>query len=175
MMAIAALILAAGGWLGGSAGDAGAASIPPLRGTTFSGETVALPDALRGRVGVLIVGFSEASRKEAADWGHKLADDPQRPAEIAYYEMPVLESVPKLLRGWVLKKIKESVSAKGQAHFLPVLDHEADWKRAAGYGKADDAYLLVVDGNGVVRWKTEGALSDSAYAEVKRQAAQLKP
>ncbi len=155
-----------------TAGD-GPVAIPEVRGTTFAGETVALPEALKGRVGVLIVGFSEASRKEAADWGHKLADDPQRPAELAYYEMPVLESVPRLLRGWVLKKIKESVSQNGQKHFLPILGHEAEWKKAVQYNKADDAYLLVVDGNGVVRWRGEGALSDAAYAEVKRQVAEV--
>ena len=148
----------------------GPVRIPEIRGTTFSGEAVALPEALKGRVGVLVVGFSEASRKEAADWGHKLADDPGRPAEMAYYEMPVLASVPRLLRGWVLKKIKESVSEKGQAHFLPIVDHESEWRQVAGYSKADDAYLLVVDGNGVVRWRGEGALSDAAYAELKRQA-----
>ena len=169
-MVIAALALAVGVWLGGvGAGDA-PVSIPALRGTTFAGETVVLPDALRGRSGVLIVGFSQASREQVAAWGHRLQDDPQRPAGLEFYEMPVVASVPKLLRGWVLKKIKESVSAKGQAHFLPVMDHEAEWKRAAGFSKPDDAYLLVVDGNGVVRWRAEGALTEVGYGELKRQA-----
>jgi hypothetical protein len=174
-MGIAALLLAMGGLFSGVASSAAAVSIPEVHGTTFAGETVALPDALRGKVGVLIVGFSQASRTEASDWGHKFADDPQRPAGLAYYEMPVLESVPRLLRGFVLKRIKESVSQRGQAHFLPVLEHEAEWKQVAGYSKPDDAYLLVVDGTGVVRWRTEGPLTDAAYAEVKRQAALVKP
>ena len=172
-MTVAALILVVSGWFSGA--TPGPVSIPAVRGTTFAGENVALPDALKGKVGVLILGFSQASRTEASDWGHRLADDPQRPAGLAYFELPVLESVPRLLRGLVLKKIKESVSQKGQAHFLPVLDHEAEWKRAAGFSKAEDAYLLVVDGNGVVRWSTEGPLTDAAYAEVKRQAAQVTP
>jgi hypothetical protein len=170
-MAIAGLILALGVVFPGAAGGPGMVSIPTVHGSTFAGESVALPEALRGKVGLLIVGFSQTSRTEASDWGHRLADDPQRPAGLAYYELPVLESVPRLLRGLVLKKIKESVSQNGQAHFLPVLDHEAEWKQAAGFSKADDAYVLVVDGNGAVRWRMEGPPTDAAYAEVKRQAA----
>ena len=77
--------------------------------------------------------------------------------------------------GWVTKKIRETVSARGQAHFLPVLDHEADWKRVAGFNAADDAYVLVVDGNGTVRWRTQGRLSDRTYAEMKRQVAKVSP
>ena len=75
--------------------------------------------------------------------------------------------MPRLLRGWVLKKIKESVSEKGQAHFLPIVDHESEWRQVAGYSKADDAYVLVVDGNGVVRWRGEGALSDAGVCGVE--------
>ena len=169
-MVIAVLALALGGVFGGPASGDAPVSIPELRGTTFAGEEVVLPDALKGRGGVLIVGFSQASREQVAAWGRRLQDDPQRPESLAFYEMPVVASVPKVLRGWVLKKIKDSVSAKGQAHFLPVMDHEAEWKRAAGFGKPGDAYLLVVDGAGRVRWRTQGALSENAYAEAKRQA-----
>ena len=151
------------------------ATIPPIRGTTFAGEIVTLPDALRGRAGVLIVGFSKASRQQASAWGHRLADDPQRPPQLAYYEMPVLESVPKLLRGLVLKQIKEDVSANGQKHFLPIMDHEANWKSAAGFAQPDDAYLLLVDASGAVRWRTQGSPTEQTYSELKRRAAQILP
>ena len=174
-MKIAALIAGIGWSFIAVTDTSGQATIPPVHGTTFGGQEISLPDALRGGVGILIVGFSQASRSEASDWGHRLADDPGRPAGLEYYEMPVLESVPRLLRGWVMKKIKESVSVRGQAHFLPVLDHEAEWKRVAGFGAADDAYVLLVDGRGKVRWKTQGGWSEQAYAEMKRQASQVTP
>ncbi len=173
-MRIAALI-AISGCLAGAGRSEAQVTIPAMHGTTFAGQPVALPDALQHGVGVLIVGFSQGSRAEVAEWGHRVADDADLPAGLKFYEMPVLESVPRLLRGWVTKKIKESVSARGQAHFLPVLEHEAEWKRAAGYSAADDAYVLVVDGNGVVRWRSQGGLNEQAYGEMKRQAAMAKP
>ena len=89
-MTMVAMILMSG-WLAGGAQGGAPVAIPAMRGTTFTGEAVALPDALYGKVGVLIVGFSQGSRREVADWGHKLADDAERPVETgSYYEMPVL-------------------------------------------------------------------------------------
>ena len=158
------LALAVGVAEGQSAGQ----RIPALHGVVLTGETVDLPDALKGKVGVLVVGFSQSSREQVTAWGKRLAGDYRDSNSILYYEMPVLASVPKLIRGWVLGKIKGSVPPRAQSRFLPVLDHEGEWKSVAGFGPADDAYILVVDGNGAVRWKTEGGASDASYAEVKR-------
>ncbi len=153
----------------------GGMRIPPVDGHTLSGNAVELPAGLQGKVGVLIVGFSQGSRGEAQAWGQRLAADYGNSQTVVYYEMPVLESVPRLLRGYVLKKIGESVSERGKAHFLPVLDHEKEWKALAGYHAADDAYLLVVDATGTVRWKTEGALTESSYAQLKQQLESARP
>ena len=142
--------------------------VPALRGTTFAGQPVVLPEAFKGQGGVLVIGFTQAAKTEASDWGHRLE---QGDGPAVWYEMPVVAEVPKLLRGWVLKKIKESVSEKGQAHFLPVTDHEAEWKSAVGYGAADDAYVVVVDGNGVVRGRVQGAVTEAGFTKVKELIA----
>ena len=143
--------------------------IPAVHGTALSGERVELPAAFEGKVGVLVVGFSQASRGQVTAWGKRLAGDYRESTRVVYYEMPVLESVPRLLRSWVLKKIRDQVPEREQARFLPLLDHESDWKKVAGYGKADEAYVLIVDAGGAVRGKVEGTASDAAYAEVRRR------
>jgi hypothetical protein len=147
----------------------GAGRIPAVHGTVLSGEQVDLPDALKGKVGVLVVGFSQASRGQVTDWGKRLATDYRGSESVVYYEMPVLAGVPRLLRGYVLKKISEDVPDRAKARFLPVYGQEAEWKAAAEFGKADVAYVLVVDGAGAVRWHGSGGADDALYAEVKRQ------
>ena len=147
--------------------------IPPVHSTTFAGQKVSLPDDLKGHAAILILGFTEGSRDQTTAWGKRLAADPARPAALLYFEMPMVEGVPRLLRGLVLHKIKETVSDNGQKHFLPVEEHEPDWKRIVAYGKPDDAYVLVIDENGVVRERLEGAADDGAYARVEQAVRQL--
>ena len=148
--------------------------IPPLHAAVLTGQTVNLPDDLKGKSAVLVLGFSQASRDQVTEWGKRLAADYRGSAAVAYYEMPILESVPRLLRGWVTKKMAESVPDRAKDHFMPVSDHEREWKSAVFYSKSDDAYVLVVDSGGGIRSRLEGGASDVNYAEVKRQLQALQ-
>jgi hypothetical protein len=143
--------------------------IPPVHGSVLSGEKVDLPDALKGKVGVLVLGFSRASGDVVAEWGKRLSKDYNSSGAVCYYEVSVLEGVPGILRGYVVKKISEAVPDFAKSHFLPVLDHEKEWKGAAGFKSSDEVYVLVVDGTGVVRARVQGAPTDANFAEVKRQ------
>jgi hypothetical protein len=148
--------------------------IPNLHGATFAGQTVDLPDALKGKVGILVLGFSQASRVPTTDWGKRLAADYLGSSAVAYYEMPVLESVPRMLRSLVSGKIKADVSERARPTMLPVFDHEADWKKAVGFARDEDAYVLLVDEHGEIKWRSQGPVTDAAYAELKRHVQQLQ-
>ena len=157
-------------WASGLHGQAAAADqIPPVHGSVLSGEKVDLPQALKGKVGVLVLGFSRKSGDVVAEWGKRLFRDYKGSTSISYYEMSILETVPGILRGYVVKRISESVPDVAKSHFLPVLDREKEWKAAAGFKSSEDVYVLVVDGTGVVRARVMGVATDANFAEVKRQ------
>ena len=151
-----------------------AAPVPAMHAVALSGDQVVLPGAFEGKAGVLVVGFSQASRAEVTAWGKRLAGDYRDSARVVYYEVPVLASVPRLLRGWVLKKVAAEVPDRARARFLPVYDHEPEWRAAVGYTRADDAYVLVVDGAGLVRFRLQGEASDTAYTEVKKRIETMR-
>ena len=103
-----------------------------------------------------------------------LASDFYDSPSVAYYEMPMLASVPKLLRGFVEGRIKASVSDRGRPHFLPLTDNESEWRSLVHYSNPDDPYLLVVDDQGVIRWQTQGPPTDATYAALKQQVEALQ-
>jgi len=150
------------------------ARIPTTHGTSFAGTQVTLPDDLRGKVGVLVLGFSKSSGDVSKGWGQRLSASYHDSNDVAYYQMPVLESVPKLIRSIVVKSIKSGVPETEQAHFMPVFSGEAEWQKVAHYSNADDAYILVVDGQGDVRWLTSGKVTDAGLAALRTQVEQLR-
>lgn len=154
-----------------------ASTIPTLSGTTFSGATVKLPADLKGHVGVLVIGFSQGSREAVTVWGKRLAADYYGSPTVLYYELPMLASVPKFLRGFVEGRIRSSVSDRGKVHFLPVTDDEAAWRTVAHYDTAqpDAPYVLLVDSEGRVRWRTNTPPIDATYAALQHQLSLLKP
>ena len=151
------------------------AQIPAVRGTTFADVKVSLPESLHGKVGIFVVGFSQDSREAVTVWGKKLATDFYDSPTVAYYEMPVLASVPKLLRGFVQGRIKASVSDRGKPHFLPITEDESAWRTLVHYANPDAPYILVVDEHGIVRWQAEGPPTDATYATLKQQVDTLRP
>jgi hypothetical protein len=166
-----AAVMVVGLWLGVSTCADGAEStlsIPVVRGTSFGGQAVNLPMDLKGRVGVLVVGFSQGSRNAVKDWGLRLSADYEGSPVVMFYEMPMLAEVPRLLRGYVTAKIKDSVSERARPHFVPIVENEAGWRTITGYAGGNDAYAVVVDTTGVVRWQTHEKVTDRTYLNLKQ-------
>jgi hypothetical protein len=147
--------------------------IPELHTTAFSGEHVDLPAALAGHTTVLILSFSQGSRDSVTAWFRQLAADYKTSPTVLYYNLPVLAGAPGFLRGSITKKIKETVPAPAQPRFLPVYDHEDEWKAAAGYAKHDPdgtLYLVVVDSTGTIlfHFATASAPTPQTYGEIRK-------
>src|SRR5258708_38487027 len=101
------------------------ARIPEVHATSFSNEAVNLPEGLKGKIGVLVLGFSKNSREADAAWGKRLAADYREAPTVVYYEMPVLAAAPRILRGTIGKSMKSSVPAGEQARFVVSLETES--------------------------------------------------
>ena len=154
--------------------DAIAQKIPEIHGKTFADTPVDLPAILHGKVGILVLGFSQDSRDAVTVWGTKLATDYEDSSAVLYYEVPVLASVPKLLRGFVTGRIKAAVAERGKPHFLPLTEDEPAWRALVHYQAANDPYVLLVDSTGTVRWQTQGPPTNATYAALKRQVETLQ-
>ena len=141
--------------------------IPSARGTTLAGNEMALPNSLNGKIGVLVVGFSRASGEQVADWGRLIEAQYGQSRDLTYFEIPMLAGTPKVLRGMVVKQMSSTVPGPERAHFVPLTEDDKPWRAVAHYDKADDAYVLVVNGGGALLWQTEGEATDAAWAEFK--------
>jgi hypothetical protein len=144
------------------------AAIPQAHGTTLAGTAVALPDATKDKVGVLVIGFSHASQVQVAAWGRRLATDYGSSGGVAYFAIPMLAGAPKMLRGMIVKSMGKSVPEAEKPHFLPLTEDDKPWRAIAHYSKPDDAYVLGVDQAGDVEWQTEGDASDAAYSALRK-------
>ncbi len=158
-----------------TAGKPSLATIPTVHTEALNGDPVDLPASLKGKSAVLVVGFSQGSRADVTAWGKRLADDFQDSANVRYYELSMLGSVPKFLRGFVLRKIAADVPDRAKPHFLSIDEHEAEWRSVTGFHKPEDAYVLVVDGGGQVCWKGEGPATEAMYQQVKEQLQAIRP
>ncbi len=144
-----------------------AQTIPPINSKTLNDTQITLPNSGTSQPLILVVGFSHKSSESCGPWGKRLAADFHANPKIAYYQIPVLQDAPSFVRGFILRGMRKDVPAAEQSHYIPVYDHEADWKKLVGFSGPDEAYVMVADPQGHVVWQTHGAMNDTSYGEMK--------
>lgn len=144
-----------------------AEQLPITEGENFAGNKVVLPDTAKGKVAVLIFGFTKASKTATSAWADKIFSEFGSQSGFALYQLPVLESVPGFIRRMVISSMKKGVRENMRDHFVPVLHGEAELKKLVGYNEADDAYLVMLDPSGQIVEQKHGVFSDAAYAQLR--------
>ena len=150
-----------------------AQNLPTIEGDSLAGQHVALPEAANGKVAVLILGFSKASKMPTSAWGNRIVTDFASTPNLVTYQLPVLEEVPGIIRGMVISGIKKGVPENRRGYFVPVLQGESDLKKLVNYKQPDDAYLILLDRGGRIAYQIHGALTESSYAEVRQHIVAL--
>jgi hypothetical protein len=138
-------------------------NLPVIDGETLAGKKASLPAAAGGQPALLIIGFTHGSQTQTKAWSLRVHD--RFPA----WSIAVLEDVPRLVRGMATHGIKSGTPKDQYDHFLLVYHGEKQLKEAAGFDRPDDAYLLAIDGTGVVRWRYHGPVTDQAVEQIGEQ------
>jgi hypothetical protein len=144
-----------------------APQMPKTEGESLAGRKVVLPDAASGKIAVLVFGFTKASKAQTSAWASKLQADFGTRAGFELYQLPVLEDVPRMVRGMVISGMKKGVADDKRDHFVPVLQGEAELKKLVGYKEADDAYLVVLGRAGNILEQSHGAPDDANHARLR--------
>jgi ATP10 protein len=144
-------------------------SLARFEGENLAGKKVALPDAAAGRVAILIAGFSHASQRQTRPWDETLEREFTEPAKAVVYPIAVLEGIPRFVRGMAVHGIKSGTPKPEWGRFLLVYQGAETLKREAGFAGPDDAYILVIDPTGAIRWRFHGPETEAALAQVRQQ------
>ena len=150
-----------------------AQSMPPIKAKALDDSEVVLPKPGGQQFLILVLGFSHKSGENCTPWDKRLAADYGSDSHVAYYQLPVLAGAPSLIRPVILRGMRKDVPVYLHSRFIPIYDHEEDWKKLVNFSGADDAYVLVTSPDGHVLWQTHGPLSDAAYAGLQVHVTKL--
>lgn len=83
-------------------------AVPQARVETLSGKRLELSRDVASGLGVLIIGFTKASRAQTSEWSRRLEPEVSRTFAAHVYEVAVVADVPTLLRSFVIGQIRAS-------------------------------------------------------------------
>ncbi len=149
--------------------------MPKIEGESLAGQKVALPEAAAGKVAVLVFGFTKASKAATSAWATKLLADFGTKPDFELYQLPVLEDVPRLIRGMAISGMKKGVPEKRRDHFVPILQDEPELKKFVRYREPDDAYLVVLNRTGMVIAQTHGVPGETNFSGLRAEIESALP
>lgn len=117
---------------------------------------------------MLVIGFSKRASDETREWSKRLfAAEKKNKGRSNVYGLIMLARVPRFARGFVTSSIRRDISPAVQSHFVTVTDNEEAWRKTLQVTSDEEAYLLVVDGQGSVVWRGHGNYSDKTLAVIE--------
>jgi cytochrome oxidase Cu insertion factor (SCO1/SenC/PrrC family) len=156
-----------------AAGTAGRIAVgdpfPRLEGDLLSGKPAALPDLAKGHVAVVALGFTYDARFAVEAWEKWYAQAVGAASGVSFYQVPMMGRAARMGRFFIDRGMRKNTPKEAQEHVLTVYSDTGPWKTRAGYQDARerDAYLFLLDPDGVVRWTYTGPFDDRAAADLK--------
>jgi hypothetical protein len=149
--------------------------MPELKGQTLTGRTAVLPRTSAGKVTLVAMGFTYKSRFPVEAWAgwYRTTIDPA--TGVTFFEVPMIGGMATLGRWFINRGMRSGTPAELHDHVITVYGGTGDWKQRLSYstGHEDDAYLIVFDTQGVVRWLHHGVFDQSRADELKKILASL--
>lgn len=150
-------------------------TLPPFEGEFLTGRTAALPSASAGKVTLILMGFTYASRFPVEAWGGWFRNITGMNPSVTSFEVPMIGGLAKLGKWFIDSGMRKGTPAELHENVMTVYSGAGDWKQRMGTSSANenDAFLILLDQQGTVRWLHHGAFEAARADELKRVLASL--
>lgn len=141
--------------------------MPKIEGEDLSGHKAILPDAAKGKVTLVAMGFSYESRRSVAAWTNRFRHDFGQHPDATFFEVPVISGMARLAKLFIDSGMRRGTPKEDHDKVITVYGGAADWKDRLGVADTDLAYLLLLDRDGKVRWRHAGPFEESVWPELR--------
>jgi hypothetical protein len=149
--------------------------LPMLKGQFLSARDAELPRASSGKVALVAIGFTYKSRFPVEAWGGWYRATIGSRTDVTFFEVPMIGGLSTLGRWFIDRGMRSGTPAELHEHVITFYGGSGDWKRRLSYSRAheDDAYLIVLDRDGVVRWLHHGGFDQARADDLRRLLTSL--
>lgn len=141
--------------------------MPQIEGESLSGHKAILPNAAKGKVTLVAMGFSYESRRPVGTWTKRFRREFGQNPETAFFEVPIISGMARLAKLFIESGMRRGTAKADHDNVITVYGGASGWKERFGAADSDAAYLLLLDRDGRVRWRHAGAFEENAWPQLK--------
>ena len=151
-------------------------TFPALKGEFLTGRDAVLPDAARGKVALVMVGFTYKSRTSVEAWAEWFRATIGSGPDPTLFEVPMIGGMGRLAKWFINSGMRKGTPQELHENVITVYGGTGDWKARLGYSDAadGDAYLVLLDRQGVVRWLHHGTFDQGTAVALEKEIRALR-
>lgn len=147
--------------------------LPELKGEFLTGKQAVLPAASQGRVALLALGFTYDSRFAVEAWVKRYRAEFPDKAKTTFFEVPMIGGMARLGKWFIDSGMRRGTPKADHENVITVFGGVDPWKERVGYKNEKDAYLILLDPEGKIRWMHHGGFDDTAFRALVEQVRGL--
>ena len=148
---------------------------PRVEGRNLEGDRFLLPNDFGGEINVVLVAFKREQQHDVDTWMPLLKRIAEANTGLRVYELPTLGRRYRLMRSFIDGGMRAGIPDRSvRAATVTLYIDKSPFRRALGLQDEDRIYVLLVDREGQVHWRTDGAFDANAGAELESAVGRLK-
>ena len=149
--------------------------MPRLAGDALSGKEAVLPDAAKGKIALVALGFSYDARFPVEAWGGWFKKQYGGRAGVTYFEVPMMGRAARMGRFFIDRGMRKNTPKEAHDNVITVYGDTSEWKARMGVTDAreKEAFLVLLDAGGVVRWMHAGPFDEKQADVLKNEVERL--
>ncbi len=147
--------------------------LPPLKGEFLTGRTAVLPQAASGRVALLMLGFTYDSRFQVETWAKRFRQDFGTNPGITFFEIPMIGGMARMGKWFIDSGMRRGTPKADHENVITVYGGTDAWKQRVGLNDPRAAYLILIDQQGRVAWRSAGSLDEQRFSALSSEVSRL--
>ena len=143
---------------------------PEVEGSNLEGEQFALPSDFKGELNVVLVAFQREQQSDVDSWMPFLRSVGESRPDLRVYEIPTLGRGYRLMRPFIDGGMRRGIPDRAvRAATITLYIDKTPFRESLRLPDEERIYLLLVDRQGRVHWRTDGRFDERAAAELARR------
>jgi len=133
---------------------------PAVTGTNLLRRKLRLPTDFEGELNLLFIPFYQWHQALIDSWAPLAAEIERNTAGVRFYELPVIQRMNPFAQTFINEGMRAGIpNSSTRERTITLYLDKTTFREALGLPSEDTIYALLVDRQGNIVWKTQGAFS----------------
>jgi hypothetical protein len=140
---------------------------PPVTAANLDKRPMKLPQDFAGKRNLVLIAFQRQQQKDVDTWLREIKQFEAVDSALRYYELPTMAGVNALTRWLIDNGMRSGIHGREREHIITLYLDKTPFRAALGLPDESRIYVLLLDSQGNVVWRTEGIFDETKANSLK--------